>query len=59
MRYLLIPAVLAVLFLCGYLAACAGGERWLTLREWLGKPRTTSPSRATDGGNPHTSSQGD
>lgn len=29
-------AALAVLWLCGYLAACAGSERWLTLREWLG-----------------------
>ena len=26
---------LAVLWLCGYLAACAGAGRWLTLREWL------------------------
>jgi hypothetical protein len=28
--------ILAVLGLCGYLAACAGAERWLTFREWWG-----------------------
>lgn len=27
--------VLAVLACMGYLAACAGAERWLPLREWL------------------------
>lgn len=27
-------AVVALLA-AGYLAACAGAERWLTLREWL------------------------
>ena len=31
-------AALALLGLCGYLAACAGAERWLTFREWWGKP---------------------
>ena len=25
----------AALMLAGYLAACAGAQRWLTLREWL------------------------
>ena len=29
-------AVVAALAMAGYLAACAGAERWLTLREWLG-----------------------
>lgn len=29
-------AVAAVLA-CGYLAACAGAERWLPLREWLAR----------------------
>ena len=24
------------LWLCGYLASCAGAGRWLTLREWWG-----------------------
>jgi hypothetical protein len=28
---------LAALALMGYLAACAGAERWLTLREWLAR----------------------
>lgn len=32
-------SALAVLALCGYLAACAGAERWLTLREWWGETR--------------------
>lgn len=27
----------AVIFGGGYLAACAGAQRWLTFREWLGK----------------------
>ena len=37
MRYLLLPiALLALLGLCGYLAACAGAQRWLTFREWWG-----------------------
>lgn len=29
-------AVVAALLACGYLAACAGAERWLTLGEWWG-----------------------
>jgi hypothetical protein len=29
--------VLALLGCLGYLSACAGGERWLSLREWWGK----------------------
>lgn len=29
-------AALGVLWGCGYLAACAGAERWLTFREWWG-----------------------
>lgn len=32
---LLVVAVLAVLGLCGYLAACAGAQRWLNFRKWL------------------------
>jgi hypothetical protein len=36
MRWLLIPLVLIVLGLGGYLAACAGAQRWLTFREWWG-----------------------
>lgn len=28
---------LAVLALAGYLAACAGADRWLPLREWLAR----------------------
>lgn len=39
MKWLLIPAVLAMLALCGYLAACSGARRWLSLREWWGGPR--------------------
>lgn len=27
----------AALMLAGYLAACAGAERWLPLREWLAR----------------------
>ena len=42
MTYLLIPLVLAVLMLCGYLAACAGAERWLSLREWWGTKKRTA-----------------
>jgi hypothetical protein len=38
------PLVLIVLGLCGYLAACAGAQRWLTLREWWGK----TPAVRTD-----------
>lgn len=36
-RFLLILLLVAMGFLLGaaYLAACAGAERWLTLREWL------------------------
>lgn len=33
---LLIVVWALVALLCWYLAACAGAERWLTLREWLG-----------------------
>jgi hypothetical protein len=33
---LLCCAALAVLGLGGYLAACAGAQRWLTFREWWG-----------------------
>lgn len=33
---LTVLAVLGALAGMGYLAACAGAERWLTLREWLG-----------------------
>lgn len=29
-------SVLFVLAACGYLAACAGAERWLNLSDWLG-----------------------
>lgn len=29
-------AVAGFLLLFGYLAACAGAERWLTFREWWG-----------------------
>lgn len=28
----------AVLLGCGYLCACAGGQKWLTLREWWSGP---------------------
>ena len=34
MKWLLIPAGLLLLGLCGYLSACAGAQRWLTFREW-------------------------
>lgn len=27
--------LLLLIALCGYLAACAGADRWLTLGEWL------------------------
>jgi hypothetical protein len=30
-------AVIGGFAIVGYLAACAGAERWLTLREWLGE----------------------
>lgn len=37
---LAITGTLAALAGLGYLAACAGAQRWLTLREWLGtEPR--------------------
>lgn len=32
---MIVVGVLAPIWCCGYLAACAGAERWLTLREWL------------------------
>jgi hypothetical protein len=32
---LICMGALAALMLAGYLAACAGAQRWLTLREWL------------------------
>lgn len=32
-------AVEAALFGAAYLAACAGADRWLTLREWWGRAR--------------------
>jgi hypothetical protein len=36
MTTLLICMVAVALFMAiGYLAACAGAQRWLTLREWL------------------------
>lgn len=41
--YLLVPLVLALVFLAAYLAACAGGQRWLTLREWWGRARCAHP----------------
>jgi hypothetical protein len=28
--------IVGLLGLLGYLSACAGGDRWLTLREWWG-----------------------
>jgi len=31
----LVFGVLAALGIAGYLAACAGAQRWLTLKEWL------------------------
>ena len=34
---ILLIAVVGVLFGGGYLAACAGAQRWLTFREWWGK----------------------
>lgn len=34
-------------------------DRPLTSKQVTGLSRAASPSRATDGGNPHTSSQGD
>ena len=34
---LIFCAVLAVLIGLGYLAACAGAERWLMPREWLAR----------------------
>lgn len=33
--FLLVCAVIAVLALGGYLAACAGAQRWLNFRKWL------------------------
>ena len=30
-------AVVLVIWGGGYLAACAGAQRWLTFREWWGK----------------------
>lgn len=33
---LLWAGALAIVFVFGYLAACAGAERWLTWREWWG-----------------------
>lgn len=35
--YLIIAVpVLCILTAVGYLAACAGAERWLTIRDWVG-----------------------
>jgi cell division protein FtsW (lipid II flippase) len=31
---LIIICILIILLLIGYLSACAGAERWLTLKEW-------------------------
>jgi hypothetical protein len=43
MKWLLIPVVLFITFLCGYLAACAGAQRWLGLREWwIGSSRMSA-----------------
>jgi hypothetical protein len=36
---LIILGALVLLAGAGYLAACAGAERWLTLREWIGGRR--------------------
>jgi hypothetical protein len=33
---MIVVVVATGLAVCGYLAACAGANRWLTLREWLG-----------------------
>jgi hypothetical protein len=33
---LLFGGVVGVLAALGYLAACAGAERWLSVREWIG-----------------------
>ena len=32
---LICGATIGALLACGYLAACAGAGRWLTLQEWL------------------------
>jgi hypothetical protein len=32
---LVCAAAVGALLACGYLAACAGAGRWLTLKEWL------------------------
>lgn len=34
---LIILCCVAALMLMGYLAACAGAERWLPVREWLAR----------------------
>lgn len=31
---ILVAGVVFLFLGCGYLAACAGAQRWLTLREW-------------------------
>ena len=43
---LLVCAVLAVLMLCGYLAACAGAQRWLNFRKWLFLERDDGGNRS-------------
>ena len=36
---MVLAAAFVVLAAMGYLAACAGAERWLSLREWIGQRR--------------------
>ena len=36
-KYLLVPLFLLVIAILGYLAACAGANRWLTFKDWWGK----------------------
>jgi hypothetical protein len=36
MVYAICGLVTVALLACGYLAACAGAEKWLTLKEWWG-----------------------
>lgn len=41
-------ALLAALGVAGYLSACAGAQRWLTLGEWWGTKKERTATRNRD-----------